>query len=361
MKNFRLLSRTRQSTDYTCGPSALQAVLAYWGRDVEENDLAALLGTTSEVGTFPEDIARGARTLGFQAEVREGLTLDEVQAHTSSGEPMIALAQVWRSQKDAALKSVSNEWENGHYIVVLGVDDRNVYFQDPFVRMSKAFIPRKTFEEHWHHAMGGDLENQPKLIHLGIFVRGEKPAVVEAGADINLVAIDARMMGSLNLIVLQFRGQLLPFDFVSELKEIWKDGSIRPDAFIFLRKDSDGAVSGIQGSSLEDADEITAVNAVMAALTMRGIGSPDSIPSKVEAAIGAAAGQDFGLSHDDIQKIADKLGPDQSAVIVVFENVWERKLKEIAGRFGGSVTSQKLISPEALAKAAEQLSATADR
>ena len=92
MKNFRLLSRTRQSTDYTCGPSALQAVLSYWGRDVEENDLAVLLGTTSAVGTFPEDIARGARTLGFDAEVKEGLTLDEVQSRTANGEPMIALA-----------------------------------------------------------------------------------------------------------------------------------------------------------------------------------------------------------------------------------------------------------------------------
>ena len=233
MKNFRLLSRTRQSTDYTCGPSALQAVLNYWGREVAEEDLATLLGTTSEVGTFPEDIARGARILGFEAQVRENLTLDDVRAFTAKGDPMIALAQVWRSQRDA-LKPVTEDWDNGHYIVVLGVDDNNVYFQDPFVRMSKAFVPRKTFEDHWHQAMGGDTKNQPKLMHVGIFVRGEKPAPTVAPATRELASLDFQKVGSLNLMVLKFGGVLLPFDFMTELKEIWRDGSVRPNAFIFL-------------------------------------------------------------------------------------------------------------------------------
>ena len=88
---------------------------------------------------------------------------------------MIALGQFWLSEKDMAV-SVAEEWETGHYIVVLGVDKDYVYIQDPFARMSKAFIPRKTFEEHWHQVMGGKLEKNPKLVHLGIFVRGKKPA-----------------------------------------------------------------------------------------------------------------------------------------------------------------------------------------
>ena len=69
--------------------------------------------------------------------------------------------------------SVAEEWDTGHYVVVLSVDKDYVYFQDPFARMSKAFIPRKTFEEHWHQVMGGKLERNPKLIHLGIFVQGQ--------------------------------------------------------------------------------------------------------------------------------------------------------------------------------------------
>ena len=96
--------------------------------------------------------------------MKEGLTLDEVQKFTAAGHPMIALAQVWLSASSIGAKSVEEEWDSGHYIVILGVDKDYVYFQDPYVLMSKAFMSRKVFEAHWHQAMGGDLETQPKLI-----------------------------------------------------------------------------------------------------------------------------------------------------------------------------------------------------
>ena len=173
MSQFRLLNRSRQITDYSCGASALRAVLGYWGREVDEAQLMELLHTNSEIGTNPEDIASGARSLGFDAEVIENLTLDQVERFTADGNPVIALAQVWRSERDAD-RPVEDEWDNGHYVVVLGVDRDYVYFQDPFIQMSKAFVPRKTFEDHWHQVMGGDLERNPKLIHLGIIVRGKR-------------------------------------------------------------------------------------------------------------------------------------------------------------------------------------------
>ena len=240
MTNFRLLSRARQSTEYTCGPSALQAVLRYWGKDVAEDEIARLAGTTSEVGTFPEDLVRSAKALGFKAEVREGLTLDEVQKFTAAGHPMIALAQVWLSAKGMGGKSVEEEWDSGHYIVVLGVDKDYVYFQDPYALMSKAFLPRKVFEAHWHQAMGGDVAKQPKLMHVGIFVRGKKPAKTRATAKLDVAGLDLGRMGSLNLVALQFPGALMPYDFLNELRDIWDSGHVRPNAFILLRKDKNG-------------------------------------------------------------------------------------------------------------------------
>jgi hypothetical protein len=58
MEQFRLLNRTRQVTEYSCGASALQSVLSYWGRDVDETELMELLHTTPEVGTYPLFAAR---------------------------------------------------------------------------------------------------------------------------------------------------------------------------------------------------------------------------------------------------------------------------------------------------------------
>src|SRR5689334_1693993 len=166
MSQLRLLNRSRQITDYSCGASALRAVLSYWGSEVDEADLMALLHTNSEVGTYPEGIAKGARSLGFDAEVVENLTVDELERLTVDGYPVIALAQVWLSERDAG-RALEKIWDNGHYIVVIGVDQDHVYFQDPFIHMSKAFVPRRTFEAHWHQVMGGDLERNPKLIHVG--------------------------------------------------------------------------------------------------------------------------------------------------------------------------------------------------
>src|SRR4029079_5862004 len=143
----------------------------------------------------------GAQALGFKATAKANLTLDEVAKFTAMGHPMIALAQVWLSQSKSK-ESVEDEWDSGHYIVVLGVDKDNVYFQDPYVLMSKAFMPRKLFEAHWHQVMGGDVKKDPKLMPVGIFVRGVKPAKSRPAEGLKTAKLDFQKMGSLNLIVM---------------------------------------------------------------------------------------------------------------------------------------------------------------
>jgi hypothetical protein len=162
-------------------------------------------------------------------------------------------------------------------------------------------------------------------------------------------------MGSLNLIVTQFRGVLLPFDFLDELRDLWGKDAIRPNAFIFLRKDQAGNVSGMEGSGLQEEEDLVAVNALLAAITSRSVGGPEVIRRKMESAVKAAAVGDFGLSADDIRQIADKLPPDHSAIIGLFENVWERRFREVTGKHASEVINQRLITPEALARAASEL------
>jgi hypothetical protein len=313
-----------------------------------------LLHTNPEVGTYPEDIVRGARSLGFDAEMKEHLTLDEVERRTANGDPMIALGQVWGSQKDG-VSSVADEWNNGHYIIVLGVDKDYVYFQDPYVRMSKAFVPRKSFEEHWHQAMGGDRVNNPELIHLGVFVRGNRPAKTLGTSLAKLAKPNFKKLGSLNLIITQFRGVLMLYDFLTELASIWASGDIRPDAFIFLRKDREGNLSAMQGSRLEEEGDMAAVNTLISAIAKRRVKSARSARSGMESAINAVAEGDFGLPASQIRRIAQKLPANHSAVAVLVENVWERKLRETARKYRGAVVDQKLVTPEELAGEAIKL------
>jgi predicted double-glycine peptidase len=46
----------RQSTEYSRGAAALQAVLGYWGRYIGKEDMRKMLNTNEESGTYPDDI-----------------------------------------------------------------------------------------------------------------------------------------------------------------------------------------------------------------------------------------------------------------------------------------------------------------
>ena len=172
-------------------------------------------------------------------------------------------------------------------------------------------MPRDTFVAHWHQVMGGDLKKNPKLMQLGIFVRGKNSAPRSAATKTDLSELDFAKFGSLNLMVTKFPRAIPPYDFLTELKDIWEKGQIRPNAFIFLRKDKSGKISGMEGSSLQEDDDIAAINAVISTITSRSLGTPELAGSKAEVAVAAAAAGDFGLSPNDMQALAQKLQPDE--------------------------------------------------
>jgi predicted double-glycine peptidase len=352
MVRFHLLSRTRQITESSCGACALHAVLSYWGKEVDEEELMRLLGTSAAVGTFPERIVQGVRSLGLKAEAREDLTLDELRKVTDAGHPVIALAQLWRSQSESP-ETPEEDWDCGHYIVVLGVDDESVYFQDPYLRMGKGFVPRREFERHWHQVMGGDHARHPKLMRLAIFIRGRKPTRAPAHRGASLPRLDFEKLGSLNLIITQFRGVLLPFDFMDRLRDIWGSKEVRPAAFVLVRKSVEGEISAMEGGSLEEGEDAAEISAVLAAITSRSIGGPRR--ARVAAAVEAAASGDFGISVPEIRGIANRLPPDHSTIILLFENTWERRLRAVVHEHGGEVLEQRLVPADQLTALARDL------
>jgi hypothetical protein len=351
MSNFRLLTRTRQITEYSCGASALQAVLSYWGHDLDETAIMKIIGTSEDVGTYPENIVRGVRALGLEAEARDNLTLDEVRRF---GHPVIALAQVWRSQRSSAPRP-EDDWDNGHYIVLLGVDEDYVYFQDPYLRMGKAFVTRGTFERHWHQIMGGEAAGNPRLEHLGVLIRAEPPARVAATGPATPEQLDFARLGSLNLMVTEYPRVMLPFDFLDELRELWASSAVRPDAFVQVCKDADGNLSAMEGGRLEGAEDAPEINALLAAIASRRAGAPESAAASAEAARRAAAAGDFGLSVAHILAIAAQMPTNHTVIIVLFENVWERGFREVVHKYGGELRNQVFIAPEELVARAREL------
>ena len=165
---------TRQSTEYSCGAAAMQAVLGYWGRDIGEEDIREMLNTNEEYGTYPDDIIRVAKALGLQAEYKENMSMADLENYVAEGIPVIVDCQAWRSVSQYN-ESWADTWYNGHWLVVIGIDENNVTLEDPYILGDRGFMSREEFLARWHNVRGLDETDTGKQIHMGIAIRGERP------------------------------------------------------------------------------------------------------------------------------------------------------------------------------------------
>ena len=165
---------TRQSTEYSCGAAAMQAVLGYWGRDIGEEDVREMLNTNEVSGTYPDDIIRVAKALGLQAEYKENMSMADLENYVAEGIPVIVDCQAWRSVSQYN-ESWADTWNNGHWLVVIGIDENNVTLEDPYILGDRGIMSREEFLARWHNMRGLYETDTGKQIHMGIAIRGERP------------------------------------------------------------------------------------------------------------------------------------------------------------------------------------------
>lgn len=167
----------RQAAPYTCGAAVMASVLAYWGvYDGGEAGLYQKLQTTQKDGTDPRAMADAARSFGLDAAWRERTTLEDLRAALARGQTVILDLQAWR-ENDPTPETWEDNWEDGHYAVLVGMDDRYLYVMDPSAWGSYASVPIDELDERWH-----DYESRRGPVwrdwRLAIFVsgRGTPPA-----------------------------------------------------------------------------------------------------------------------------------------------------------------------------------------
>jgi predicted double-glycine peptidase len=164
------LPLTRQSTDYTCGPASLQSILAYYGEEWSEDTLAREVKSDPEEGTNYREIVRFARSKGLTADAREGMTIDDLARAIKEHRPVIVAIQAWGDHQE----KYADDWEDGHYAIVVGVDDDNVYLMDPSTLGNYTFIPIPQFLARWHDAEKGPDRRMNKLVQFGIIFGKDK-------------------------------------------------------------------------------------------------------------------------------------------------------------------------------------------
>lgn len=169
-QNVLSLSRTIQETDYSCGPASLLSVLRYWNvYPGDEKGLYALLGTTPQNGTHPKHLEEGAQFFGLAAEMKENLTMEDLNAAVEKDVTVIVDLQAWSG---ARKNNWDYKWDDGHYVVYVGSHHNNAFFMDPSAEGNYAYIPIEEFLRRWHDYESGNgvmWRNR----HLGILIHSK--------------------------------------------------------------------------------------------------------------------------------------------------------------------------------------------
>lgn len=157
---------TRQATDYTCGVAAVQSVFGYYGEEIREDVLSKELKADPKDGTKYEEIVSLAKSKGFAVQVHTNMRFEALTRLLDQRKPVIVLIQAW-SEKPV---DYAKDWDDGHYVVAIGYDKKNVYFMDPSTLGNYTFIPIAEFLKRWH-----DTDTKVKLYNFGMVIEKTKP------------------------------------------------------------------------------------------------------------------------------------------------------------------------------------------
>lgn len=126
-----------------CGPASLKMVLAYYGVEKAEAELAKLCGTDPNLGTNDIGIKKAAEGLGLNAETYNNSTFGDIQKWLDKKVPVI-VNWFTRGRVDYDVAEVPD----GHLSVVVGLDNENIYLQDPEIGGLRT-IDRDDFMKVW--------------------------------------------------------------------------------------------------------------------------------------------------------------------------------------------------------------------
>jgi len=161
---------TDQATDYTCGPASLRGALLAFGVGVEEDDLAAKAQTSASGGTSVNGLKAAAEAAGVEAEIVEGMTVDDLVGHLAEGCVVLACIQAGDDVE---------EHDSSHWVVPCAVTDMNdvtvVEAMDPSVEGARSVAAVPEWEQRWHCIDMGE-----RIEGLALVLRGDEPANMTA-------------------------------------------------------------------------------------------------------------------------------------------------------------------------------------
>lgn len=137
LEKLAQVSPYQQKTQWTCSAACLKAVLEHWGSRLPELLVIDAIGTKKGRGAECDQIAEGARKLGFLAFEYSFNSLDQAKILLDQGIPIICDIQSF------------NHPGKGHYVVMTDVNDNMVELMDPNTPGNLRTISREEMDQRW--------------------------------------------------------------------------------------------------------------------------------------------------------------------------------------------------------------------
>ena len=125
----------KQQNDYFCGPAVLQMIFSFFGQMIDQKTLAQKIGTTIEHGTHKEKMIKISREFGYDVWYQEKAKIEDLKNNIDLGLPVI-------------INNLDTKYDEGHYAVVVGYDDKNIIVNDPEYGLERE-VPIPLFLKEW--------------------------------------------------------------------------------------------------------------------------------------------------------------------------------------------------------------------
>ena len=158
-----------QASSWSCGAASLMATFLYWLPDdypyETEYEMWSKLNTTEKNGTEPNKMVKVAKKGGLNAEYHSQMTIESLREQYENGNTVIMCFQAWPGKR---LKGWEFDWKDGHYAVLVGMDENNMFLMDPSTHGSYVWLPIDEMTERWHDVD----EDREKKFGMGIVISG---------------------------------------------------------------------------------------------------------------------------------------------------------------------------------------------
>ncbi|MCX6719656.1 MAG: C39 family peptidase [Candidatus Staskawiczbacteria bacterium] len=147
-----------------CGPASLKIVLEYYGINKSEDELIQLCKFKKGLGVDDKGIKTAAEKFGLKAVIKNNSSFKDVEKWLTRGTPVI-VNWFTRGRTDYGDSSVAD----GHYSVVMGLDDSFIYLQDPELGAMRK-IERNNFMRVWFDFKGEYIKPKDLIIRQAIAI-----------------------------------------------------------------------------------------------------------------------------------------------------------------------------------------------